>query len=236
MALCNLGRAWLGLLVVLVVMPALAAVDEILLADGWSEVTFDDKIPNRFLPGEAGDVVVQSDGSVSLVQRALDVDLEATPILSWRWRVTTQAPPTDLAVRGEDDRSLALYVAFPFVPEEAGVMERMRRAIVERAAGKEAPGRVLMYVWGGEGDRGDRVESPYLGSSGIITILRPAGAEPGVWLDEMVNIAEDYRRTFGSEPPDPISIAIGADTDDTGSQAEGFVAGLTFVERPRTSY
>ena len=230
----DLGRVWLGVLALSAGFPALADVDATLLAEGWREVVFDGKIPNRFAPAEGGGVVVESDGSVSLLERSLDVDLGATPLLSWRWRVDEQAPPTDLTVKGEDDRSLALYVAFPFVPEEAGAMERMKRAIVENVVGKEAPGRVLIYVWGGEGERGNHVESPHLGQSGISTILRPAGTEAGFWFEELVDIAEDYRRTFGSEPPDPMSIAIGADTDDSRSKAKGFVTDLVFVQRPET--
>lgn len=228
----NSSRAWLGIFALLIGCPALANVDAALLADGWSEITFDGKTPNRFDDDEAGGVVVKSEGSVSLVQRPLDVDLEATPLLFWRWRVTAEAPPTDLTVKGMDDRTLALYVAFPFVPEEAGVVERMKRAIVERVVGKEAPGRILMYVWGGQGDRGDRLASPHLGQAGIITILRPAGTEPDAWFDEVVDVGADYRQTFGSAPPDPVSIAIGADTDDTASKAEGAVNGLAFIERP----
>lgn len=225
----DLRCTWLAILALFVGVPVLAAVDEALLDAGWREVTFDGKIANRFTPDGTGGVAVQSDKSVSLVQRPLDVDLEATPHLSWRWRVDAPVPPTNLAVKGEDDRSLALYVAFPFVPEEAGVMERMKRAIVEKLAGKEAPGRVLMYVWGGQGDRGDRVQSPYLGDAGMMTILRPARTEAETWFDETVDVAEDYRRTFGSEPPDPASIAIGADTDDTESLVLGVVADLLFV-------
>ena len=231
----ELGRAWLGVLAILVCLPAFAGVDEALLAGGWEEVRFDNKIPNRFTKDEQGGVVVQSESSVSLVQRPLDVDLAATPLLSWRWRVAAQAPPTDLTTKGEDDRTLALYVAFPFVPEEAGLMERMKRTLVETVAGKDAPGRVLMYVWGGEGMRGDRVESPHLGSSGIMTILRPANTESETWFEEAVDVAEDYRRTFGSEPPDPLSIAIGADTDDTMSRADGVVVDLAFVKRADAS-
>ncbi|MEZ5934391.1 MAG: DUF3047 domain-containing protein [Alphaproteobacteria bacterium] len=206
-------------------------VDSTLLAEGWSEVTFDGKAPNRFTPSPSDGVVVESDDSVSLLQRDVEVDLDRTPCLTWRWQVSEPAPPSDLTVRGEDDRSLALYVAFPFDAEHATAFEHMQRAVVEKLAGKEAPGRVLMYVWGGDGARGDRVESPHLGESGMMTILRPARTETGIWFEETVDVAEDYRRIFESEPPDPITIAIGADTDDTQSMAKGAVADMAFVSK-----
>jgi hypothetical protein len=226
----NLGRAWLGVLALLIGLPAWATdVDQALLADGWLEITFDGKTPNRFSPDGTGGVIVMSDRSVSLIRRPLDVDLKATPFLSWRWQVTMPAPPADLSVKGEDDRSLALYVAFPFVAEEATVFERMRRSIVEAVAGDEAPGRVLTYVWGGKAKRGETVRSPYFGESGMITVLRPASTTPGQWFEESVDVASDYRRIFGSAAPDPVSIAIGSDSDDTASKVEGIVADVGFV-------
>ena len=227
-------RAWLVGLGLLISLPALAAVDQALVSDGWQEITFDGKTPNRFRADAAGALLVESDRSVSLLQMPIDVDLEATPLLSWRWRVEQPAPPTDLGVKGEDDRSLALYVAFPFQPEDASAFERMKHALLENLAGEDIPGRILAYVWGGEGERGDRVISPHLGDAGIITILRPAGSGTGIWQEERVDVAEDYRRTFGSEPPDPISLAIGADTDDTRSAALGVIADLEFIGNART--
>ncbi len=230
------NRTWLGVLALIVGFPALAMnVDQALLADGWLEITFDGKTPNRFSPDGFGGIAVLSDKSVSLIRRPLDVDLEETPFLSWRWQVTVPAPPADLSVKGEDDRSLALYVAFPFVPEEATVFERMRRSVVETVAGEEAPGRVLTYVWGGKAKRGDEVRSPYFGDSGMITVLRPANTSPGRWFEETVDIASDYRRIFGSVAPDPVSIAIGSDSDDTESMVEGVVANLDFVARSEAS-
>ena len=235
MAWHDLGRAWLVGLALVLGLPALAVVDKKLLADGWSEVLFDGKTPNRFEAHGEGGVAVISNGTVSLLQRPLAIDLQENPVLTWRWRVDQAAPPTDLSIKGEDDRSLAVYVAFPFQPEEASLMERMKHAIVESTVGSNTPGRVLIYVWGGEGVRGEHVSNPYLGKAGMTTILRPAGSATGVWQDESVDIAEDFKNSFGSEPPDPISIAIGADSDHTMSRVQAVIKSLTFIKRPKGS-
>jgi hypothetical protein len=102
---------------------------------------------------------------------------------------------------------------------------------VEAYAGKDAPGRVIAYVFGGEQPRGTVVESPHLGNAGAVRVLRPADSPTGEWFQERVDLAEDYRAAFGEEPPDPTQIAISADTDDTGSTSRGFVDALTFVGR-----
>ncbi|MEM9439135.1 MAG: DUF3047 domain-containing protein [Pseudomonadota bacterium] len=229
------GRLGTIILAVFIGLPASATVDQALIAGGWHEITFDGKDANRFAPDTSGGISVLSDNSVSLIQMPIDVDLSKTPLLSWRWQVAKPAPPSDLSTKGKDDRSLALYIAFPFVSEEASAFERFRRSVVEAIAGERAPGRVLTYVWGGNGERGERVRSPYFGDSGMITILRPASATAGQWFDETVNIAEDYRRVFGSSAPDPVSIAIGSDSDDTLSLVEGVIADVGFIASPDLS-
>jgi len=211
-----------------------AEMDEHLEANGWKEMTFDGKAKNRFNLSEDQVLTVTSDDSVSVLRKPMTIDMASTPILTWRWCVTQGAPATDLTVKGEDDRSLALFVAFPFVPEQATFFEKIERRIVEREAGADAPGRVLMYVWGGQGERGDVQKSPFLGEGGRMIILRPAKTEAGQWFKERIDIAEDYRRIFGNEAPPAMSIAVSSDTDDTESQVRGLIANLDFVTRPAT--
>ncbi|MGI9493295.1 MAG: DUF3047 domain-containing protein [Geminicoccaceae bacterium] len=212
---------------------AIADVDERLQAEGWDELIFDNKTANRFISGEHGEIEVKSESGVSLLKMPLTVDIKAQPGFRWRWRVVKGAPATDLSVKGADDRSLAMYVAFPFVAEGATTIERIKRKFVEARAGKDAPGRVLTYVFGGDGDRGAVIESPYLGNSGMMTILRSADAPTDQWFTETINLAEDYQRAFGTLPPDPLYIAIGADTDDTNSVAVGVVKDLEFLAPDR---
>ena len=198
---------------------------------GWKEITFGNKTPNQFVSLNDGAIGVSSDHGVSLLKKPVIIDIAAEPTLSWRWRVATSAPATDLSIKGNDDRSLAVYVAFPFVPEEASLVDRLQRNIIETTMGKETPWRVLAYVWGGLGNRGDRVSSPHMGEAGMMKILRPSTAPTERWFMEQVDIAEDYRNAFGSEPPNPIYVAISADTDDTASMAEGIVTDLEFHDR-----
>lgn len=214
-------------------VPALADVDQPLATQGWQEMTFDGKTTNRFALTKDGALQVDSDGSVSVLQKPLSIDIEATPILRWRWCVTEPAPATDLAIKGEDDRSLAVYVAFPFVPEEASAFEKLERKIVEKTAGPNTPGRILMYVFGGQGERGTIVPSPHLGEAGMMQILRPGGTPAGEWFEETIDITDDYRKAFGTEPPNPMSLAISADTDDTDSHSRGLVIDLGFVGEQR---
>jgi len=212
---------------------ATADIDTGLQAEGWDEFLFDNKSANQFSLAEHGGIEVISESSVSLLRMPLKIDVETQPTLRWRWCVREAAPASDLSVRGADDRSLAIYVAFPFVAEEATAFELMERRVVEATVGQDAPGRVLMYVWGGDVNRGSIVRSPHLGDSGMMTILRSADAPTGQWFAEDIDIAADYKRAFGKPPPDPLYVAIGADTDDTASASRGIVMDLEFVASDR---
>jgi hypothetical protein len=202
-----------------------------LAAAGWQEFAVKGKPGNKFIGHPDGPIEIVSSSSVSRLYRPVEVDLDATPALTWRWRVDEPVPPTDLTQKGEDDTAITLYVGFPWDSKRASFTDRLKRPLVEALAGEDAPGRVLAYVFGGEQPRGTVVESPHLGDAGAMRVLRPADSLIGEWFEERVDVAQDYREAFGEEPPDPTQIAISADTDDTGSTSRGFVAALAFVGR-----
>ncbi len=214
---------------------ASAFVDKALQAAGWREIGFKNMQENRFRARPDETIEVSSRDSVSLLQRSVMTDIKRRPILHWQWRMVKSAPPTDLSKKGGDDRSLAIYVTFPFVESEATFLERIERKIVEATAGKDAPGRVLMYVWGGDNDDGVFIPNPYFGNSGLMKILRSSKTHNGRWFTEDINIRDDYRHAFGSEAPNPTHLAISADTDDTNSSSMGFVMGLEFLEAPKSN-
>jgi Protein of unknown function (DUF3047) len=113
--------AWL--LVVLAPVQTLAAPAPIvtipggpdLEAAGWRELEVKGKSANRFAGHPDGSIEVISSASVSRLYRPIEVDLDATPVLTWHWRVDEPVPPTDLTQKG-DDTALTLYVGFPWDP------------------------------------------------------------------------------------------------------------------------
>lgn len=195
---------------------------------GWRPFGFDGKPANRYRVTAEGAIEVASAGSVSLLYHDVAPELARTPCLAWRWRVDTTMPPTDIARKGGDDRPVAVYVTFPYDPDEASLAERMQRALIELMQGRDAPGRVLVYMWGGRNSRGSVVASPYLGSFGALVVLRPGDAPLGQWFAEEVDIAKDYARVFKKPARRPDQLAIGADSDDTGLESLAQVAELRF--------
>ena len=183
---------------------------------GWEHITFDNKQPNRFASCGEDCVDVKTDGSVSMIGKEFDADLSKMPVLNWEWRIENRVVESDLSTKGEDDRAVALYVTFPYDPNAASFSEKIMRPLVEIVRGTDAPSRMLSYVWGGFGNPGDMIESPFFGAINAMIICRNAGAPVGEWVNEEANIIADHERAFGSTPTKTAHMLLAADSDDTG--------------------
>lgn len=204
-----------------------------LAALGWRELSFDSIARTRFLGAADGTIRIEAERSSSFLVRPLGgVDLQATPCLAWRWRVTESTiPATDLSRRDGDDRPLMITVGFPFQSERASLWERVRYAFLQSVAEHAPPGHVLSWVWGGLGRRGDFVDSPHYGLAGRMQILRPGGTALRTWHEEAVDVAAAFEAAFGYRPPAPMEIAVSGDADGTGTASRGEITGLSFTAR-----
>ena len=204
-------------LAALAFLPAAAEETAIRFDGGWTEQRFSLFSSNDY--EQAGEVLrVGSDGTVSLLWTPLPEALWDGRRASWRWAAEAAPPPTDLTLRGGDDRTLALY--FLFMPRAQA--EAARDADVTDLL--DAPqARVLMYVLGGDHPRGASLPTPYLGARGRTLVLRPAGT--GAW-SENVDLAEDHRRVFGAEPEALVGLAVSSDSDDTDTTARATLSEL----------
>jgi len=211
-----------------------AELNQGLTAAGWSEFTFDEKRANRFIQlADTPDVIqIDTDNSVSIAYLPFSgqpVNLNRTPYLSFSWRRLGPAVDTDLTRKGGDDRTLAVYVAFPYQPERASFKERLLRPFVEASEGASAPGRVLTYLWGGGARRGTWFENPYTGKAGWMQILQLPSDEAEVWFTHQLDIRADFIDRFGYPLPNPSYIAIAADSDDTKGMFSAQVKALGFT-------
>lgn len=213
-----------------------AELDTVLTDAGWDEIDFDDKPTNTYFatsPDVAGlSLRVLSESSVSVAFKPFDegdIDLEVTPKLVWSWLSSSPDPDTDTSKKGGDDRTLAIYVAFPYQPDEVSFGEKVERKLIETLRGKDTPGRVLTYVWGGGAPVGQGFENPYAGKYGQMIIVEAPGAALNTWHDKVVDVRADFISAFGYEPASPLYIGIGSDSDDTATEISAEVRGLRFV-------
>ena len=197
---------------------------------GWNVLAFPGKAETRFVGRPDGVIEVTAENSVALLYHGATPAQARKRYLSWRWRVDQTMPPTDLSLKGYDDRPLAVHVWFPYEPDRLGWWQRLTRATIAPIVGVPVFGRVLIYVWGGTGVRGDTLVNPYTGPDGVMFILRPGNAPTGRWFDEKVDIAADFERAFDYPAPAPTFIAVSADADDTKSRSVALIADITFID------
>ena len=89
----------------------------------------------------------------------------------------------------------------------------MRAELLELIFGFPVHGRVLTYVWGGLGARGEALRNPHIGEESWMIVLRPGHAPTGRWLAERRDLVADYQAAFGEAPPARGIIAIAADSE-----------------------
>jgi Protein of unknown function (DUF3047) len=188
-----------------------------LAAAGWSVVTFPGVAPATFKATSADTLDVVTDAAAGLLWHAIKEPKRAVGTAHWSWRVDRSVVPTDLSQRGNDDRALAVYFVFGRKSDLAmGPMALLSSSSV----------KALVYVFGGDRPRGSIVPSPHMGQRGRFLILWPANGPRHQWLDESIDIAVDYTRLFGHQPPDLLAVAISSDSDDTRGRNRAQVRGL----------
>ncbi len=147
----------------------------------------------------------------STIAKQIDVDLEATPILEWRWKVVALPDGADVRSRATSDLTGHVFVAWPRFPEALR-------------------SRLIGYGWGAGEPPGSVLRSR---KSGTVTfvILRSGAEGLGRWLTERRDVAADYQKIYGERPDNPKAVAISIDTNDTHSTASALIGAIAFTSR-----
>ena len=212
-----------GLLVAPVLLPLIRhanAMTSISFSD-WQPWTFRGIPPTDYALGGSTLTITASQSS-SVVYGVVPTAARQAAQASWQWQVAQGVGPTDLAARGGDDRSIALY--FVFVDAETAARFGDSTPSMSRLLGMRG-GRTLIYVWGGNSARGTVLDSPYLRGRGKTVVLRSAGT--GGWTSETVDLAGDHQRAFGAAKQTLIAIGVSSDSDDTGSVNRAAIRNLS---------
>ena len=154
---------------------------------------------------------MRSDSEHSTIAHELAVDLAATPMLTWSWKVVSFPAGADLRERATSDATGHVFVIWPRFPE-------MVRS------------RLIGYVWEPRAPADAVFASKKTGTVTYI-VLRSGTAGVGGWVEERRDVAADYRRVYGGAAPNPPALALSIDTNDTRSKAESLVGPIAF--RPR---
>jgi hypothetical protein len=141
-----------------------------------------------------------SRGSGIQAAKEREWDLAAYPVLVWAWRPREFPRGGDERESATNDSALAVYMLVPH----------------SRIRGPKA----VKYIWSEKVPVGTHLTS----NMGLteVRVLRSGTAGKGEWMEERVNVLEDYKKLFKeSETPKPAGIAVLTDSDDTKSSAVG---------------
>ena len=148
------------------------------------------------------------------------------PILRWRWKVDHLYAQGNYKLKSGDDYPLRVYVLFAFDPETATIGMKVKYALVKALYGRYPPDSTLNYIWANRAEETEPVFSPFTDRS-IMIPLEHGAQKLGQWVEESVNALEDYKRTFGANPPPQAALAIMNDSDNTGESSTSY---LQYIE------
>lgn len=213
----------------------LPEIDPALEAEGWRLLTRSDLTPNRFRLRDDGSIEVRSLDSNALIYKPVGEDQRFPARFRWRWRVERSTPPTDILVKGGDDRPLSVYLGFEAPPGSRGFFDSLKNAFAELIVGVPVSGYALTYTWGGTSPVGTMFNNPHLRDDSYVFVRRNQAAPLMQWLAEEIDVAADFRAAFGRPPTALRFIAIAADSEDTGQLSVARVAGLELVAGRRAT-
>jgi len=173
-------------------------------------------------------IEAQAQASMALLARPVSVDLAATPVLCWRWRVDHTVKMADMSKRRGDDYAARIYLAFSLPPDVLGLAARASLALARAVYGDVVPDAAINYVWDNRYPIGTRMPNAYTDRAQMI-VRRSGNQHAGSWVSERVNVAEDVVRTFGTDRARLKVLAIAADADNTGESVRSGFADLHFV-------
>lgn len=208
------------------------ATDGDVVPPPWQVVQIDSRVPATLYrtlrwDGRAA-VEASANASMALLARPLSIDLQATPVLCWWWRVDAVLQQAELGRKSGDDYAARVYVAFALPAESMGLGLRMKLALGRSLYGALVPDAAVNYVWDNKHPVGTRSFNTYTDRAAMV-VQRSGAAQAGHWVSERVNVLADATRAFGSLPFKASLLAVASDTDNTGERARAGFAELHFV-------
>ena len=156
--------------------------------------------------GGAGPVLAASSrGAASALYHEREIDLAATPILSWRWRVESPLPIADERRKGGDDFAARVSVV------SAG------RGLLGLPLG-------ITYVWA-NAPAGEAWPNPFTARAFMVVVDSGPGSG---WRRRERNVREDFRRYHGKDVEILDGVALMTDTDNSGTEGRAWYGDLTF--------
>ncbi len=198
----------------------------------WQLMRFDEKIPATLysLRKHQGVSAVEAHakGAMALLARPLQVDLDQTPVLCWRWWVDHPIDQGDMTTRAGDDYAARVYVTFDLPDSAMSLGTRLKLGLARTVHGDDLPDAAINYIWDNRNPVGTVAANAYTDRAQML-VLRSGMHDTGRWVDERRNLLTDLQLLFGSGTAKALQLAIASDSDNTGAQSSALFADLHMV-------
>jgi Protein of unknown function (DUF3047) len=171
---------------------------------------------------------IESDNAAGSIALPFQRDPLPAPILSWRWKINRVLSNADIDRKTADDHAARVYVFFDVPLATLSFTERTKIRLARSVAGSDIPTAALCYVWDNKAAVGETHLSPFTGRVRKI-VLQSGAKNLNQWIVERRDVAADFRRAFGQEPPRIIGVAVGSDTDQTDEKVTTWFGDVTLA-------
>lgn len=145
--------------------------------------------------------------------------------LQWRWRLDKPLTRSNLRTKEGDDVALKLCVMFDLPTTKLALSERLQLSLARAISREALPAATLCYVWDRLLPVGTVLANAY--TRRVRYLVVDSGESPlRQWVTHQRDVPADFLTSFGAEAdsvPLVTAIVLGADTDNTGDSALGYV-------------
>jgi hypothetical protein len=154
----------------------------------------------------------ECDSSASGLMWRDKINLEATPILAWRWKIDSVYEGLNERIKVGDDYPVRVYAV-----RSGGAMWWKTRTIV--------------YVWSnGEGESVEDWPDPYTDSAHVVPLRRGA-AGAGEWQVQRRDLREDFKKYFDLDLKTLDAVALMTDCDDHHGKARAWYGDIRLLAK-----
>ena len=208
--------------------------ESVVVPSPWQVIQLNKKVsPTIYRVTRWDDVLAieaTSERSMSLLARPVEINLNRTPVLCWRWRVDAPLVKADMETRKGDDYAARVYVTFAMPASALNFTTRVKLKLARSIYGDAVPDAAINYVWDNRYPVGTRKLNAYTDRIHMI-VAESGAANAGKWVVERHDVQKDMVTEFGSEQARVIQLSVASDTDNTGERAHAGFADFQFVEK-----
>jgi len=172
-----------------------------------------------------------AEASASGIVAPVRFDINASPILQWRWKVAQLIDDADNAVASREDSPVRIILNFDGDRAKLSLRDKASSAIAKRISGRDLPYAELMYIWSNRAPVGTVIENPHTHRIEMV-VATTGAANVGQWVTVRRNVVEDFRRAFNELPGLLTDVGVLTDTDNTGATVDAWYGDIRFVPAP----